>query len=184
MGFDADTAKVILAVDVVNASCDTIMIGLGRQDGAEYTGLRHVMVKGPGTSLLKPMVMNFGPGEYHITQVSCGNRKYQTIIGRQYTHLASISFKHSYASFRVSPLALHDIGLIRFHLIDGNQVKVDRGELPNETREAVRRQHPQDFPKLISTPAVIDPDTNPEKMTASVTPQAPLTFTTFRVRRR
>lgn len=184
MGFDADTAKVILAVDVVNASCDMIMMGLGRREGAEYVGLRHVMVKGPGTNLLKPMVMNFGPGEYHITQISCGNRKDLTMIGRQETHLASISFKHSYASFRVAPHALHDIGLIRFHLTDGNKVKVDRVELPDETREAVRRQHPQDLPKIISSPAVIDPDTNPEKMIASVTPQAPLTFTTFQVRRR
>ncbi|GEM_PF-6851215 len=55
MGFDSDTAKVILAVDVVNTSCDMIMIRLGRKDGAGYVGLRHMMVKGPGTSLRKPM---------------------------------------------------------------------------------------------------------------------------------
>ncbi|GEM_PF-6885163 len=126
--------------------------------------------------------MNFGPGEYHITQVSCSNSEYINTVGKQETHLASISFKHSYASFKFKPLALHELGLIRFHITNGSSVRVDRVELPAETREAVRLQHPQEFAKLISASAAVDPDTSPEKLHAFVEPQRQMVLTTYRVR--
>ncbi|MDX2264546.1 MAG: hypothetical protein NW215_06215 [Hyphomicrobiales bacterium] len=167
LGLDSDTAHVIVAADVATKSCKSVMIGLGKRDGAEYKGLRHVLVKGHGFGPAKPMVMNFGPGEYHITQITCAHDDQVTTIGTQYTHFASISFKHSYASFRVGAHALHDIGLIRFHVADDGAVKVERASLLPETIDAVKRQHPEKFEKLVSAPAVIDPDMNSAKMYAS-----------------
>jgi hypothetical protein len=109
-------------------------------------------------------VLDFEPGEYHIVELGCSNDRQSMAIGGQgeTPFVGGPVYKYSYASFRVTPAKMLDIGYFLVHVQGDRISRIEIAPMSAQTREALRRSYPEEYARLETARLTAAPITDPQ----------------------
>lgn len=150
---------VLLLADSTVDECNGVIADIGRADGDHYTKEWRWIVKGNGQYSAKLSVLP--AGDYHVLGLTCSiNLVRATNIGvsdNPFNSLKPLSYI-SYASFKVEPGELVNVGLLLIGGTPGNRTLEVR-DFPPEVHARLR----EDIPKIYGKVRARLMSLNPEK---------------------
>lgn len=152
MSSSAAAPFVPIVVDFGGLACDVVGVTFGVKAPEGFKIVRATVPLGLGNGPESPNVLNFEPGEYHVINASCRVSRTTYHLVRQGGLSFTEGFKEpqyrSYASFRVPPAQMLNIGRLRIHVNGGVFERVEVLDLQPQTLAALKRDRPEQYAQM------------------------------------